>query len=75
MAINYAYNYAEIDNATHMCVGITTSTDPDGAGPHPNGVTFISIPVYDQEYLFKYYIDGNWYEDPAGTIPWQSSLI
>ena len=35
----------------------------------------VAIPVYDEEYLFKYYINGNWYEDEAGTIPWSSSLI
>lgn len=69
MAVNYAYNYAEIDPDTKMCIGVHTSTtqliDP----------YFIEIPVYDEEYGFKYYIDGAWYEDAAGTIPWESSLI
>ena len=24
---------------------------------------------------FAYYINGEWYEDAAGTIPWQSALL
>lgn len=68
-ARRYYYNYAQIDLATGMCIGALTrtyeSTQED----------LIRIPVYDEEYFMKYYIDGNWYEDAAGTIPWQSSLI
>lgn len=75
MALNYAYNYAEVDDATGMCLGVVTSTDPNEAGPTGSGTTFVEIPVYDQEYLCKYYIDGNWYEDAEGTIPWTSSLL
>lgn len=64
-----AYNYAEIDPETNMCIGVLTAsyefTDP----------RFVEIPVYDEEYGFKYYINGNWYEDPEGTIPWTSSLL
>lgn len=70
MALTYAYNYAEIDPNTNMCVGVqSTTSDCTGV---PN---FIEIPVYDEEYICKYYIDGNWYEDAEGTIPWQSSLL
>ena len=76
MAVNYAYNYAEVDNETNMCVGVVTTTDPDMHGQVTGiGTTFYAIPVYDEEYGFKYYIDGNWYEDPEGTIPWTSSLL
>ena len=75
MALNYAYNYAEIQNSDGMCVGVMTSTHPDLEGPTSMDTTYISIPVYDGEYLFKYYINGAWYEDAAGTIPWQSSLL
>ena len=35
----------------------------------------IEIPVYDKNYLMKYYINGAWYEDAAGTIPWTSALV
>lgn len=70
MAVNYYYNYAVIDLNTGLCLHVqTTSVDCSSEA------TYIEIPVYDPEYLFKYYIDGNWYEDAEGTIPWQSSLL
>lgn len=69
MALNYAYNYAQIDLVTGMCIGVITSTDVH------IGEDMIEIPVYDEEYCFKYYINGNWYEDAEGTIPWTSSLL
>lgn len=69
MAVNYQYNYAEIDLATGMCIGVSSATAPN---TYPN---FIEIPVYDENYVLKYYIDGEWYEDAAGTIPWSSSLV
>ena len=69
MSVNYYYNYAVIDPTTGWCEGVQSTTmeidDP----------TYIPIPVYDEEYLFKYYINGAWYEDAAGTIPWTSSLL
>lgn len=69
MSQNYYYNYAEIDPSTNMCIGVHSGTyEMD----NPN---FVSIPVYDTNYAFKYYINGAWYEDAAGTIPWTSSLI
>ena len=74
MAELLAYNYAEIEDATCMCIGVVTSSNPNYAGPTQVGTTYITIPVYDEEYLFKYYINGAWYEDEAGTIPWSSSL-
>lgn len=70
MAENYAYNYAEIDPNTNMCIGFQ-STTADCTGVE----NFVEVPVNDPEYIGKYYIDGNWYEDAAGTIPWQSSLL
>lgn len=70
MSLNYAYNYAEIDPETNMCICVESSTDPELPGDN-----WIRIPVNDGEYLFKFYINGNWYEDAEGTIPWQSSLL
>ena len=75
MSLNYAYNFAEVDDTTHMCVGVITTTNPDNEGPTMVGTTYVAIPVYDEEYCFKYYINGNWYEDAEGTIPWTSSLL
>ena len=71
MAQNYAYNYAQIDPATRMCIQvISTTTNEDGGGGE-----WVEIPVYDEEYICKYYINGAWYEDAEGTIPWTSSLL
>lgn len=75
MAVNYAYNFAEIDDATGLCLGVISTTNADNEGPTPAGTTYVAIPVYDEEYVFKYYINGNWYEDAEGTIPWTSSLL
>ena len=69
MAVNYAYNYAEIDPETNMCIGVHSGT---AEATTPN---WVAIPVNDPEYLMKYYINGQWYEDAEGTIPWQSALI
>lgn len=71
MAVNYAYHFALIDPNTNMCIQVSTATSDD----NKNIPNMVQIPVYDEEYLFKYYIDGNWYEDAAGTIPWTSSLL
>lgn len=63
------YKYAEIDLETGECIGLHTKSSPTN---HP---AMVPIEVYDEEYLFKYYINGNWYEDAEGTIPWTSSLL
>lgn len=72
MAELLAYNYAEIEPDTGLCVGVQTTSGWFDANEYPD---FVEIPVYDEEYIDKYYIDGNWYEDAEGTIPWTSSLI
>lgn len=61
--------YAQIDPNTNMCINVRRTTDV------LENPVLIPIPVYDPEYLMKYYINGNWYEDAEGTIPWQSSLL
>ena len=70
MAVNYYYNYAVIDLATGLCTGVQTTTVDCSGNPR-----MIEIPVYDEEYCLKYYINGAWYEDAAGTIPWTSALL
>ena len=75
MSLNYAYNFAEVDDATGLCVGFISTTDPNSGGPTGAGTTFIQVPVNDPEYIMKYYLNGAWYEDAAGTIPWTSSLL
>ena len=76
MAVNYAYNYAEIDNVTGMCLGVVSTSDATMDGYETTvGTHYVTIPVYDEEYTLKYYLNGNWYEDAEGTIPWTSSLL
>lgn len=75
MSMNYAYNYTEIDAATNMCIGFWSTTDQQEGDTLPNGNKVVEVPVNDPEYICKYYINGSWYEDAAGTIPWQSSLL
>lgn len=69
MAVQAYYNYAFIDPDTNMCMEVVSSTTELIQDE------LVEIPVYDEEYIFKYYINGNWYEDAEGTIPWTSSLI
>lgn len=80
--VNYYYNFAEIIPETRMCIAVRTTTSDDSGTDN-----LIPIPVYDEEYILKYYLcdnheefsydctDGSWFEDAEGTIPWQSSLL
>lgn len=63
------FNYAQINLTTGQCIGVKTTTIDCSDNP-----AMIEIPVYDEAYLFKYYINGSWWTDAAGTIPWQSAL-
>lgn len=69
MAVNYAYNYAVITLETGLCTGVQSTTSPT------SNPRLIEIPVYDVNYVDKYYLNGSWWEDAAGTIPWESSLL
>lgn len=71
MSINYAYNYAEIDPGTNMCVGVYSGTI---ASDNPN---WVEIQVNDPEYCFKYYNwdDGKFYYDDAYTQEYISPLL
>lgn len=59
-----AYSYAEIDLETGECIGVITSTQLH------TGVEYIRIERYNEDYFGKFYINGEWYEDAEGTIPW-----
>ena len=65
----YYYKYAEIDIETGECIGVMTRTSP------ASNPALIPIEVEDYDYLGKYYLNGSWYEDAAGTIPWESPLL
>ena len=55
MALHYEYAFAEIDNATNMCVGVLSTSNPEQGGPTLLGTTYVAIPEYSNEYLLKYY--------------------
>lgn len=67
----YAYNYAVIDLDTGLCDAVFTDT---AETVHP---AVIPIPVYDEEYVDKYYnqANGEWYWDAEFTRPWRSALL
>lgn len=69
MALNYAYNYAEIELDTGLCTAVFSSSR------EMINEALIPIPVNDEDYIDKYYLNGAWYEDAEGAIPWQSSLL
>lgn len=71
MSEQLGYYYAEIDPSTNTCIGFVE-------GSHlveDLSDNWVRVPVDDPEYIGKYYINGAWYEDAAGTIPWTSSLL
>lgn len=75
MAVNYHYIYAEIEDATGLCYGVMTTTDGDMDGMTTSvGTHYMAIPVYDEELIFKYYLNGAWYEDAEGTIPYPYNM-
>lgn len=61
--------YALINSTDGMCLGLFAGS------VSVDNPKFIEIPVYDMEYVSKYYISGSWYEDAAGNVRWTSSLI
>lgn len=63
------YKYAEINVTTGKCIGVRTMTSPI------NNPALIPIEVEDDNYIGKYYLNGSWWEDAAGTIPWESSMV
>lgn len=76
MAVNYAYNFAIIDRASTMCVEVRSSTR-DESGSSTDTELYVLVPVYDEEYLFKYYneADGKFYYDPEYTQEYISPLL
>lgn len=64
MSLNLYYKYAEIDLTTRECFGVRTTTR------EIVNEALIPIEVESYDYVGKYYIDGVWYEDAAGTIVW-----
>lgn len=61
--ITYEYNYAQIDMATNMCIGVHTSS------AQADDPSFVEIPVYDNIFVFKFYNfeTQQWFNDGAMT--------
>lgn len=59
--------YAIIDLRNGRCARIETSSQLITQEDAP---MYIRIEGNIPEYEGKYYLNGNWYEDAAGTIPW-----
>lgn len=58
------YNYAGIELDTGRCHScMTTSYEIDDPA-------WIAVPKYSEQYVGKYYHDGNWYSDAEFTTPW-----
>jgi hypothetical protein len=62
MAEQYAYAYAKIDE-NGWCYEVFSDTEES------TEANVVRLPEYNEDYLMKYYINGAWYEDAAGTIP------
>ena len=60
----YAYHYAKIDETGYCYEVIDTTYNYDGREGY--------IRIYSDydNHLEKYYLNGSWYEDAEGTIPW-----
>lgn len=64
------YIYAQVKQSTRECKGVVTSTNPMVSDSF---YEYVRLDHYDLSYKNKYYINGAWYEDAAGTIPWSPS--
>ena len=61
------YIYAQVKQSTRQCRGLVTSTEPMESD---SLYEYVPVAHLDDSYRGKYYINGSWYEDAAGTIPW-----
>ena len=61
------YWYAVINVITGKCMRVETQSEYITQEEAPD---YILIEGYIPDYMGKYYINGAWYEDANGTIPW-----
>lgn len=67
----YGYNYALIDHITNECVETVSTDYPDDPSLYLPDL-LLELETMNEDYLGRYYIDGNWYVDAEGTIPYNS---
>lgn len=61
------YIFAKIRISTRRCVGVLTTEENKA----PSTLyEYVPLTELNNDYIGKYYINGAWYEDAAGTIPW-----
>jgi len=63
-AVDYPFRYAEIDGIGR-CTGLLCATTERAANTN-----LIPVSMDYRDYIGKYHIGGNWYEDQAGAVPW-----
>lgn len=61
------YKYAKIRISTRRCMGVLTSEE---IVENNTWYEYVEISTLNEDYIGKYYINGAWYEDEAGTIPY-----
>lgn len=67
MSQTLEYFYAKIKISTRECLDVYTSSEED-----TNDIfyEYVRLDEFNLDYKHKYYINGEWYEDANGTIPW-----
>lgn len=66
--ITLEYIYAKIKVSTRRCLSVFTSTEEK---TNSSTYEYVQLDNYDDSYMGKYYINGGWYEDAEGTIPYE----
>lgn len=71
MEPRYQFNSAVIDKENNMCIEVRTSTN-DHSGYENDNYYIVSIPEYDNSYIFKYHNreTGKWYTDAEMQNEW-----
>lgn len=67
MSAKLKYFYAKVNITSRECTGVFTSSEK-----HNSDIFYEYVPLdsYISDYIGKYYINDQWYEDADGTIPW-----
>lgn len=65
--VRLPYTYAQVMKSTRECKNVFTATY---SVSDDSMFEYVRLDRYDLSYKNKYYINGAWYEDAAGTIPW-----
>lgn len=67
MSQTLEFFYAKIKRTTRECLDVFTSSEVEADNIF---YEFVRLDEFNFDYMGKYYINGAWYEDANGTIPW-----